>query len=66
VRTETSNCLGAERLIYGRMAASRSSCGSRKASPAPAAEQVIRVKPREDRLHWFDARSGQRYRRMSA
>ena len=29
-------------------------------APAPAPESVIRIAPREDRLHWFDAATGKR------
>lgn len=60
VRTETVEMLGAERLIYGRVGGEQIIVRIEENQPAPVAEQVIRVKPREDRLHWFDADSGKR------
>ncbi len=60
VRVETVELLGAERLIYGRVGAEPVIVRSEEAQAAPAANSVIRVKPREDRLHWFDAGSGKR------
>jgi sn-glycerol 3-phosphate transport system ATP-binding protein len=63
VRTETVEMLGAERLIYGRIGDEPLIVRVEEQRPAPAVDQVIRVRPREDRLHWFDAASG---RRMAA
>jgi sn-glycerol 3-phosphate transport system ATP-binding protein len=60
VRTETVEMLGAERLIYGRLNGEQIIVRVAENEPAPAADQVIRVKPREDRLHWFDTASGKR------
>ncbi len=60
VRTETVEMLGAERLIYGRVNGEPLIVRVEENRPAPAPDQVIRVKPREDRLHWFDADSGKR------
>jgi sn-glycerol 3-phosphate transport system ATP-binding protein len=60
VRTETVEMLGSERLIYGRVGGEQIIVRIEENQPAPVAEQVIRVKPREDRLHWFDADSGKR------
>jgi sn-glycerol 3-phosphate transport system ATP-binding protein len=60
LRTETVEMLGAERLIYGRIGAEPVIVRVDENRPAPAADQVIRVRPREDRLHWFDAGSGKR------
>jgi sn-glycerol 3-phosphate transport system ATP-binding protein len=60
VRTETVELLGAERLIYGRVGGEQIIVRIEEHQAAPAPEQVIRVKPREDRLHWFDAQTGQR------
>jgi sn-glycerol 3-phosphate transport system ATP-binding protein len=60
LRTETVEMLGAERLIYGRMGDEQIIVRVEENRPAPAAGQVIRVRPREDRLHWFDASSGRR------
>jgi len=60
VRTETVEMLGAERLVYGRLGGEQVIVRIEENQPAPAPEQVIRVKPREDRLHWFDAGTGKR------
>jgi sn-glycerol 3-phosphate transport system ATP-binding protein len=60
VRVETVEMLGAERLIYGRIGAEPIILRVEENRPAPAADQVIRVRPQEHRLHWFDAGSGQR------
>ena len=60
VRTETVELLGAERLIYGRINGEQIIVRIEEGRPAPVTDQVIRVKPREDRLHWFDGASGKR------
>ena len=60
VRTETVEMLGAERLVYGRLGAEQVIVRIEENRPVPVPDQVIRVKPREDRLHWFDAASGKR------
>jgi sn-glycerol 3-phosphate transport system ATP-binding protein len=60
VRTETVEMLGAERLIYGRLGQEQVIVRVEEGGLAPAPDQVIRVRPREDRLHWFDAGSGKR------
>src|SRR3954471_18811618 len=60
VRTETVEMLGAERLVYGRLGAEPIIVRIEENRPVPAPEQVIRVKPREDRLHCFDAGTGKR------
>jgi sn-glycerol 3-phosphate transport system ATP-binding protein len=60
VRTETVEMLGAERLVYGRVGGEQIIVRIEENQPVPAPEQVIRVKPREDRLHRFDAGTGQR------
>jgi sn-glycerol 3-phosphate transport system ATP-binding protein len=60
VRTETVEMLGAERLIYGRLGAEQVIVRIEENQPSPAPDQMIRVKPREDRLHWFDADTGKR------
>jgi sn-glycerol 3-phosphate transport system ATP-binding protein len=60
VRTETVELLGAERLIYGRINGEQIIVRIEEGQPSPAPDQVIHVKPREDRLHWFDAASGKR------
>ncbi|MBE7369441.1 sn-glycerol-3-phosphate import ATP-binding protein UgpC [Ramlibacter pallidus] len=60
VRTETVELLGAERLVYGRINGEQVIVRIEEGAPSPAPDEVIRVKPREDRLHWFDAASGKR------
>jgi sn-glycerol 3-phosphate transport system ATP-binding protein len=60
VRTETVELLGAERLVYGRLNDEQLIVRIEEGQPSPAPDEVIHVKPREDRLHWFDAASGKR------
>ena len=60
LRVETTELLGAERLIYGRIGAEQIIVRTDENQPAPPAESTIHVAPREDRLHWFDAASGKR------
>jgi sn-glycerol 3-phosphate transport system ATP-binding protein len=60
VQVETTELLGAERLIYGRVAGEQIIVRSAENQPNPAPDSVIRVAPREDRLHWFDAATGKR------
>ncbi len=60
VRTETVELLGAERLVYGRINGEQIIVRIEEGRPAPVADQVIHVRPREDRLHWFDAATGKR------
>lgn len=58
VRTETVELRSAERLIYGRIGGEQLIVRVEENQPAPVSDQVIR--PREGRLHWFDAASGKR------
>ena len=67
LRVDALEMLGAERLIYARWPAGTSGQGDElvivradESHPAPAIGSVIRVRPRADRLHWFDAESGKR------
>ncbi|GAB3768631.1 sn-glycerol-3-phosphate import ATP-binding protein UgpC [Ramlibacter monticola] len=60
MRTDTVELLGAERLIYGRVGEEPIIVRVEEDHRVPAAGQVIRVRPRADRLHWFDASSGRR------
>ncbi len=60
VRVETVELLGAERLIYGRLGAEQLVVRVEEGAPAPRADDLIRVLPRSDRLHAFDAASGKR------
>jgi sn-glycerol 3-phosphate transport system ATP-binding protein len=60
VQVETTELLGAERLIYGRVAGEQVIVRSAENQPVPAPDSLIQVAPREDRLHWFDAGTGKR------
>ncbi|MBP7566511.1 MAG: sn-glycerol-3-phosphate import ATP-binding protein UgpC [Burkholderiaceae bacterium] len=59
-RVETSELLGAERLIYARVGDEQVIVRVDEHGGAPAPGSVIRIAPREDRLHWFDAATGKR------
>src|SRR3569832_412158 len=58
VRVETCELLGAERLIYGRMGDEQLIIRVEEHGLAPKPDEVIHIRPREDRIHWFDATSG--------
>ncbi|WP_395687650.1 sn-glycerol-3-phosphate import ATP-binding protein UgpC [Caenimonas koreensis] len=66
VKVETTELLGAERLVYGRLHGASSMPGEQlivrceENQPVPAPDSIIHVAPREDRVHWFDAASGKR------
>jgi len=60
IQVETVELLGAERLIYGRLAGEQLIVRVEEGRFAPQADQTIHVKPREDRLHWFNAETGKR------
>jgi sn-glycerol 3-phosphate transport system ATP-binding protein len=60
VQVETTELLGAERLIYGRVAGEPIIVRSAENQPVPVPDSLIHVAPREDRLHWFDAGTGKR------
>jgi sn-glycerol 3-phosphate transport system ATP-binding protein len=60
VRVETCELLGAERLIYGRLGDEQIIIRVEEGGPAPQPDGVIRVRPREDRIHWFDGSTGKR------
>ncbi|MCM2252304.1 MAG: sn-glycerol-3-phosphate ABC transporter ATP-binding protein UgpC [Ramlibacter sp.] len=60
LRVETTELLGAERLIYGRLGHEQIIVRSGEGEPVPAPGSTIRVAPREDRVHWFDGASGKR------
>ena len=64
VKVETCELLGAERLIYGRLNGNMDGeqiiVRSEEHETPPAPDSIIRVAPREDRVHWFDAASGKR------
>jgi sn-glycerol 3-phosphate transport system ATP-binding protein len=60
VRVETCELLGAERLIYGRLGEEPITIRVEESAAAPKPDSTIHVRPREDRMHWFDAGSGKR------
>jgi len=60
VRVETFELLGAERLIYARLADEPLIIRVEEGQPPPRHGDTWRVAPRPDRLHWFDASSGKR------
>jgi sn-glycerol 3-phosphate transport system ATP-binding protein len=60
LRVETTELLGAERLIYGRLGTEQVIVRSEEGQPVPAPDSTIHVKPREDRVHWFDGTTHKR------
>ena len=60
VRVDTVELLGAERLVYGRLGDEAIIVRTEEGQPAPAPDSIIHVRPREGRLHYFDAESGRR------
>jgi sn-glycerol 3-phosphate transport system ATP-binding protein len=60
LRVETTELLGAERLIYARLGQEQIIVRSEEGQPVPAPDSMIRVAPRENRVHWFDTASGKR------
>jgi sn-glycerol 3-phosphate transport system ATP-binding protein len=60
LKVETCELLGAERLIYARLGDEQMIIRVEEAGPSPKPDSTIHVRPREDRIHWFDAASGKR------
>ena len=60
VRVETTELLGAERLVYARIGGEQIIVRIEEGAATPAPDSMIRVAPREDRLHWFDVVGGKR------
>jgi sn-glycerol 3-phosphate transport system ATP-binding protein len=60
LRVETVELLGAERLVYGRLADEQVIVRMDEGQPAPVADSLVHVRPQPDRLHWFDAGTGKR------
>ena len=60
VRVETTELLGAERLVYGRVGGEQIIIRVEENVPTPAPDALIHVAPREDRIHWFNADGGKR------
>jgi sn-glycerol 3-phosphate transport system ATP-binding protein len=60
VQVETTELLGAERLIYARLGNEQLIVRSGESDVAPEPGSTIRIAPREDRIHWFDGASRKR------
>ena len=60
VQVETTELLGAERLIYGRVGTEQIIVRTGEEEPVHMPGSTIRVAPREDRIHWFDGTSRKR------
>ena len=60
VRVDTIELLGAERLVYATMGQDTLIVRIDEGRPSPTPGDAIRVAPREDRLHWFNAETGKR------
>ncbi|WP_288252171.1 sn-glycerol-3-phosphate ABC transporter ATP-binding protein UgpC [uncultured Hydrogenophaga sp.] len=63
LQVETVELLGAERLVHCRLGDEAVIIRTHEDEGAPAVGSTIHARPREDRLHWFDAASGQRVER---
>jgi len=59
-QVDTVELLGAERLVYAKVAGEGVIVRIEESQPAPKVGETIHVSPREDRLHWFDAETGKR------
>jgi sn-glycerol 3-phosphate transport system ATP-binding protein len=59
-RVEAQEMLGAERLIYVRLGEEQVIVRTEEEAPVPPLGSDVQLTPRADRLHWFDAASGQR------
>ena len=57
---DTVELLGAERLIYAKLGDEPLIVRTEEHVRAPEPGDTIRLQPREDRVHWFDAASGKR------
>ena len=60
LKVETVELLGAERLVYCRLGDETLIVRTDEQLPAPKPDATIHVAPREDRVHWFDAKTGKR------
>jgi sn-glycerol 3-phosphate transport system ATP-binding protein len=61
LRVETTELLGAERLIYGRLGDEQVIVRHEEGeAPVAPVDSIIHVRPRDSRVHWFDAGSGKR------
>ena len=60
LQVETVELLGAERLVHARLGDEKLIIRTHEDQGAPAVGSTIHALPREDRVHWFDAATGQR------
>ena len=60
LQVETVELLGAERLVHCRLGEESLIIRTHEDQPAPAVGSTIWARPRNERLHWFDAASGLR------
>ncbi len=60
LQVETVELLGAERLVHARLGDEKLIIRTHEDQAAPAVGSAIHAQPREERLHWFDADTGQR------
>ena len=60
VQVETIEMLGAERLVYGRLGDEALIVRTDESDACPALGTTIHVRPRPERLHWFDAATKKR------
>ena len=60
LQVETVELLGAERLVHARLGTESLTLRLDASLPAPATGESFCITPRADKLHWFDAKTGQR------
>nr|WP_315239213.1 sn-glycerol-3-phosphate import ATP-binding protein UgpC [uncultured Albidiferax sp.] len=60
LQVETTEMLGAERLVYARLGSELLIIRTDESTPAPAIGSTIHATPRADRLHWFNSDTGKR------
>jgi sn-glycerol 3-phosphate transport system ATP-binding protein len=60
LQVETVELLGAERLVHARLGTESLTLRLDASLPAPASGESFCITPRADKLHWFDAKTGQR------
>ncbi|MEZ5663970.1 MAG: sn-glycerol-3-phosphate import ATP-binding protein UgpC [Burkholderiaceae bacterium] len=60
LQVENVELLGAERLIHTRLGNEALTLRLHEDQGAPAVGSTLRARPRPDRLHWFDAATGQK------
>ncbi|MGE0347735.1 sn-glycerol-3-phosphate import ATP-binding protein UgpC [Hydrogenophaga sp.] len=60
LQVETVELLGGERLVHARLGDETLIIRTHEDQGSPAIGSTVHAKPREDRVHWFDAQTGQR------